>query len=106
MDVSGWLVSTITTAPLSSFDSTGAPSYGAQVTLPCRIELGQKLVRSKDGAEVVSSHRVYVVAQIGIEDAIWLPGDSTSDPTVAKYPLNITAAYDKAGNVLYWRVDL
>lgn len=100
------MTNAVTVAAIASFDSSGAPTYGAQVLLPARIELSQRLVRSRDGSEVVSSHVVYTQSQIGIEDAIWLPGDSTADQSVAKYPIRVDAAYDRSGNFVYWKITL
>ncbi len=106
MDVTGWMTNSVTVAPRTGQDSTGAPSYGAQASIPARIVPQQKLIRARDGSEVVSSHVVYAQIQIGILDAIWLPGDNVADPTVAKYPIQTASAYDDNGNPVYFRVTL
>ncbi len=107
MDVSGWLSQQVTVARLAGITGTGAETFGAQASVAARIEPSVRLVRrAKDGAEAVSSCVVYLASAVGIEDAIWLPGDSPSDPTVAKQPIRVDEAYDRIGNVVYWKATL
>lgn len=107
MDVFAWMTNSVTVAAYTGPDSTGAPTYGAQKVLPARIEASNKLVRSKDGTEVASSHVIYTnVSQIGILDAIWLPSDNAADPTVAKYPISTAQAYDYDGNFVYFKATI
>lgn len=107
MDVSGWFTQSVTIAHLTGISGTGAETYGPQATVGARIKASTGIVRrAKDGAEVVSSHVVYVPAAVGIEDALWLPGDSVSDPSVAKKPIRVDVAYDRIGTAVYWKVTL
>ena len=107
MDVSGWLTQQVTIVPLASYDATGGPVYGGQVTVGARIiPKAELVVAARTGQEAVSSHQIYVENPIYIEDRVFLPGDNTSDPTVAKVPIRVDQAYDKSGNPVYWKITV
>lgn len=94
-------------AHLTSYSGTGAPVFGAQTSIGAKIESKVELVRhAKTGAEVVSSQKLLLNASVGIEDRIWLPGDTLSNVSVAKKPIRVDATVDRAGNALFWEVWL
>ncbi len=68
---------TVTVAPLSSQDGFSKPTYGAAVSFKARVVREHKLVRDKEGQEVVSTAQCWIngnpvispEAQVTLEDA-------------------------------------
>lgn len=106
MDISGWLSQSVTVLPRTGQSSTGAPTYGAPVVMPARVQPAQGLVRDRNGEEVVSSQVVYVASSIGPLDGIYLPGDNTADLTILKFPIRVDSSPDDTGATVYWKATL
>lgn len=97
MSITGWLRQTAYKASVTGTDSYGKPSYGAPVAVPVRVELESRMVRTAQGEQVQSSHKLWSLTAIAVTDRVWLPGSNSADATVSKLPLAVNAVGDKAG---------
>ena len=102
MDVSGWLTQTLYRAAMTGVNNNGEPTYGTPVAVACRCEAKLQKVIDAAGHEVMSDHQVVTLAEIGLQDAVWLPGADTSAPTASRMPLQTQQAVDKAGRACFW----
>lgn len=78
MNLSGWMVDTVTKAPQSSVSTYGDRTYGAQTTIKARVEGGTRLVRAANGEEVACTRWFTTDATLDESDSFWLPGDNTN----------------------------
>lgn len=71
----------ITVANLSGRDDYGGPSYSAETTYSARWVQKTKLVKARDGSEVLSSHHLWMnyVESLTPESRFTLPDGSTPD---------------------------
>ena len=89
---------TVTWNPLESRDAYGAPTYTEGVTanidIPARLVRRTKMVRDKNGDEVVSTAHVWIGADCNVQpdDQIVLEDDST--PVI----LAVERSVDEHGN--------
>jgi hypothetical protein len=72
------MTQTLTLEPRSAVDKYGEESYGAAVSVTCRIVGMPKMVRAADGREVVSNGHAFTSGPSGatVTDRLTLP-DST-----------------------------
>lgn len=106
MNISSWLKQTISVASVTSVDSGGKLIYGAPRQVAARVNPSRRMVRKANGDEVQSSHRVYALEEIRINDRVWLPGLSSATVEGSKVPLAISAPDDKAMVKTLYQVDL
>lgn len=59
-EFSDLLLDTVSLAPLTGTDDYSVPQYGAPVDYACRIVFKNRLVRTRDGSQVVSSHHLWL----------------------------------------------
>jgi hypothetical protein len=105
MNISSWLVDTITIASASgTVTSSGRRNYDAQRTINVRLEHGTKLVADQQGAESEYEHVFAVDQEVKPTDRIWLPGDDTSGEH--RSPIKIKRASTKPGSYTIWQVYL
>lgn len=102
MDISSWMVDTITVAPRTGADSYGMPTYGAQVTASARIEQGLRLVVNSRGADLLASSWVTTTFLINPDDKVWFNTDDPTQDQQARRPLAIKNAETKnTGYIIY-----
>lgn len=75
VDFAEMMRDTITVTPASTLDSYGKQSYGTGVDYPCRIMAEQRILRDKEGREVIEQGRavIYGVAVVDVRDRVTLP---------------------------------
>jgi len=66
-DIDQELTQTLTVNPLTSRDSNVNDTYGTDVEYACRQEVGNKIKRSPEGQEILSTSFLMV-------EASWVPG--------------------------------
>jgi hypothetical protein len=108
VNVSSWFKDSIGWAPLSGTSASGDPTYGAtQTGIPARWERETVVVgHTADGAEIVSNDTIYTAAAIGLNDRVWIPGVSTTNPALARLALQVKAEKDKSGTAIFYKVRL
>jgi hypothetical protein len=97
---------TIGVAARSSVDSYGQATFGAASNVAARVEEERRRIERRDGTFVESTHRIYTETAITYESRIWLPGDSTSDATLAREPQQVHSIVDELGTVHHYEVVL
>lgn len=67
-----WLRETITRYPFSAYDSEGMPTWGAGVSVPCKVDESPTKIMDVSGQESVSSAQIYVngAQEFGLFDKI------------------------------------
>lgn len=65
-----------------SRDAYGTPSYASMLTAPARVEYRTRVIRARDGREVVARATVYLPhsVTVGGDDRLTLPDGSTATP--------------------------
>ncbi len=100
----GWLNMTVTWEPFVSYSGSGVPTYGTPVQLKCFLEGVRRIVRNREGEEVVSNWTLVLddlrVASMKEQDRITLP-TGESPPIIRIAPL-----YDDKGSVDHYEVYL
>lgn len=97
---------TINVATKSGRDSSGDPSYGTAADVSAYVEKRRGIVELPTGEKVETSHWIVVESEIKLSDRVWLPGDSTSDPSLAYTPASVEAFVDDVGNAHHYEVTL
>lgn len=69
---------TVSIQPFASLDGYGKATYGAAVSVRCRIEQGAKNVKDFSGQDAVSMTQLYLnrTTAVGLKDKITLPAGS------------------------------
>ena len=106
MDLAGWFSQTCHRAPALGFTAAGVATFGSTVAFQARVESTVKLIRGKDGQEIVSSQQIGTLAAVGEQDRIWLPGEDSTNATIAHVPLKVAQATNKGGAQVYVQVWL
>jgi hypothetical protein len=78
---------------------TNQPTYAPDVSIPCRIEYSRKMIRNKDGQEVVSMATVFTQAVVRPDDVIVIDGYSW--PVIA-----VAEEADLSGAILFREVSV
>lgn len=78
---------------------TNEPTYAADVSIPCRIEYSRKMLRNKDGQEVVSMATVFTQAVVKPDDVMVIGGYSW--PVIA-----VADESDLSGDILFREVSV
>jgi len=97
--ITEWLVSTVTISTPTTVSNYGDPSYGANATLPARVEQTEKLVIDTAGNETRIGWVVVTLSPIALNARVWLPGDNTSDVNAGRRVISIKNATTKNGTV-------
>lgn len=95
---------TISVAAKSSRDAYGDPSYDAASSVSAYVERRRQIVEMPTGEKVETTHWIVVESEIKTTDRIWLPGDSTSDPSLAHTPASVEAFVDDTGATHHYEV--
>ena len=94
------LAETIYVASPGSVDTYGQITYSAPTAVKARVEYRPKIgSKPGEGEEGESDTFVITESAISIVDRIWLPGDSQSDPTLARRPMSVLRLPDERGAV-------
>lgn len=102
MNLDAWLTDTITIASQSAVGAKGDPSYGTKTTAAARVQAG----RDRHETEIEHSHVIYTTSPVLVDDRIWLPGDSTSDTTLARRAVHVESSHDRGGTTTLYKVLL
>lgn len=100
----------VTYEPLASTTVGSSKSYGAAIEWQCRIEQGARLVRDKDGREVVSSTRLFLRA-LPVSGTPTVPLITGRFTLPAGYqpqnppPISVERLHDEFG-IHHWTVNL
>lgn len=70
-------------------DEYGQYAYGAPTPRACRYEPSTRLLRDKDGAQVVSEAVLFTAQDVGDDDLVFAPGVNPSDISNGRKPLRI-----------------
>ena len=102
MNIAGRLNSTITVKSQSGAGTAGDPTYGSGTSVSARVQYG------KDRTETEIAHDVvlYTTTEIKPDDRIWLPGDSTSDDTLARRPKKVSRSRSFGDADTLWKTLL
>ncbi len=95
------LTDTVTVSSEASVSDSGDRVYGAQSTLPARVELKTQLVINIDGNQVKADHVVASKVKINLTDRVWLPGDDTAKVNEARRPITLKQASLPWGGTMY-----
>lgn len=83
--------------------TTGYNEYGEPVasekTIPCRFEMKRKLVRDKQGNEVVSEATMYCIEPVSPDDRVVYNGKEYA-------VISVLETVDLDGNIIYYEVAL
>jgi hypothetical protein len=81
------LTDTVTVAAVTGI-AAGAPagdlSFGAQTTMPGRVEHKVKTLVGPDGNEVQADHVIVTESEITRGSKVWVPGDDTADANAGR----------------------
>lgn len=69
----------VTVEPLTLRTRNRVPTYGTAVTVKCRVEYGQKEMRTRDGDVIVSTARIFMAPDevIDTDSKVTLPDGTT-----------------------------
>ena len=95
---------TIFVATISAVGSFGDKTYGTPVSRTARVQLDEQVVETADGNFLRTTHLIATETRLGKRDRIWLPGDSSSDDTLARLPAQIKEAKGERGDVEHYEV--
>ena len=99
------LSQTIAVAAATSTPTTsGDPTWSAAANVSARVVPKRTIMAGAGGEEIVSSYMIVVENSIGINDRIWLPGDSSADATLARQPKAVDQGVDEFGNTSHFEV--
>lgn len=76
---------TVTIEPFVSRDGFGAPTYGTAVTFQARVQGKNRMIRTRDNVEAVSTVQVYIASTpvVSPDDRVTLPsGFTPSQPPI------------------------
>lgn len=88
---------TVTISTVASRSSSGKPTYGAPVTYPARVLMGDVAVRTPTGTVIIGKGKVYIpaVVDVAVTDRITLPVTVASPATPPI--LSVTVTDDEYG---------
>jgi hypothetical protein len=96
------LPDTISVAAPLTVSNEGEYAYDTPASVLCKLEHKREQVKNIEGQMVLSEHAIVTETAIGPQDRIWLPGQSTSDATLARTPQTIEQASGiGSGNTIY-----
>lgn len=95
------LVDTVTVAAVTGVGNTGDPTFGAQSTLPARVENKSRLIPGTDGNDLKANHVIITETEIDRRSKVWLPGDSTGDANAARRILDVRKSSTPDSFTLY-----
>ncbi len=93
-------------APYVGHDAYLKPTFGAARQVKAMVAGKMQLVRNAQGEEVVSDRQLLVAEEIGLRDAVWLPGEDYTDITKARQPKAVAYATDQLSGERVWKVWL
>lgn len=90
----------------------GEVSVGSAATVFCRLERDEREVERPDGTLARTTHRLIldcplaatVTATPTFDMRVWLPGDSSSTPALARRIQMLDVAVDERGNVEHFEI--
>lgn len=100
------LTQTINVRPVTAFSPGGQETLGAAVPIPAYVELKRGTAPAPGGTEVAVTHMIITEVAVGLDQRVWLPGDSPADLKLGKRPMNVMAYKDEAGNPDHFEVTL
>lgn len=106
MNISHLFKDTVTIARSSGVSGAGDPTFAAQVTCSARVEHGTKLITDASGNKVEAEHWYVSTTEVGQDDRVWLPGDSTGDNNAARRPIMVKKATELLGGITLYGVYL
>ena len=93
---------TINTVLRTGRNADGTPTYGSPALITARVEENERIIRPLKGEAVATSHLLFTEEEITIDHRIWLPGDLTTDLTVARRPIKTTPILNEVGVVEHY----
>jgi len=90
--------------PTTAINNYGEMSYAVATTMAARIVGEQTKLHDAAGQELMSSHKLITASAIGINDRVWLPGDSTSEQ--GRVVAHVAERVDENGNTDYHKTWL
>lgn len=85
-------------------DSTGKPGRGTPAARTAWVEREDKVFDAGTKTEKVTTHIIVVQDAIGVQDRIWLPGDSSATAALARVPYSVEPIRNGAGTVDHYEV--
>ena len=104
MDITPELTSTITAqTPSPGYSQVGTSTWNAQRTVTVKwVHVEHRTLDAKNGNEVLAQDQIETNQLITVNDRIWLPGATTSDPTQARALISLSSNTDRtSGTTLY-----
>ena len=98
------LIHTVHVASVATTNAKGVATYGAPVAVRARVLQRQSVVENADGEAVASTHVLQLTRALKPNDRVWLPGTSTSDPSVALTPLSVSEFPSLGGDTTLYEV--
>ena len=92
-ELSALMLQTVVWQPRASLNAYGEASFGAAVTVPCRIEQTNKMTLTAEGQEAVSTAQVYTDQVRGISQADQMTLPDGTIPTI----LTVAVHWDEVG---------
>lgn len=89
----------ITLKVSSGVNDCNEPTYNDPVTIKGRLQFSQKLVRNKEGVEVISEATLYTLMEVKVNDVITF--NDVDWIVIKSYPVP-----DGNGNTFYYKVML
>lgn len=104
----GWLTETAYYKVPASVDSAGTETFGTATSFLCRSELQEvmhgPMYIPRAGEDVEWMHLLFTITDIPRNARIWLPGDSTSDTSLARKIRRKETVRDEEGVISHYEV--
>lgn len=103
-----WLTETAYYKTPTSVSSTGTETLGAATSFLCRTEL-QEVIHGPNfipraGNDVEWMHLIFTLTAIPRNARIWLPGDSTSNASLARQIRRAETVRDEMGVISHYEI--
>ena len=86
-------------------DAQGQPTWGSPASRSVRVERSDKVIPGPGGEELRTSHVIFTTAAIGLDDRIWMPGDSSATASLARRPMRVEPIPGElSGDTDHWEV--
>lgn len=106
MDLTAWMVDSVTVAAPSGVSNYGDLSFGSQSTVAARVQQTTEMIRDASGSELQATHIVYTESAIALESRVWLSGADTGDADAARVVRATNQTHDRPGGQTLYKAWL
>jgi|TARA_R100000049_G_C1921552_1_gene66729 hypothetical protein len=106
MSIGHLLTDTISIAAPSGVNDDGELTYATATTAQAKVQEKRDVASMGAGLDIETNHVIITKAAITKKHRIWLPGDSTSDATLARTPQVLEKANGIGSGETVYKVQL